>query len=122
VKSRSRKGGPLSAQTVKHCYGVLHAALGEAVKLELLARNVADAAAPPLAKADEVEKSLAADQMTAVLDALRGSRIHPIVSLALATDMRRGELLALRWRDVDPGRSAVAVERSLANQVGRPEV
>jgi integrase len=112
IKSGSRKGGPLTARTVRHSYRVLHAALQEAVKLDLLARNVADAVTPPKVEADEVE-ILTADKIAVVLDALKGHRLHPIVSLALATGMRRGELLALRWSDVDFTNSLVKVERSV---------
>jgi integrase len=39
--------------------------------------------------------------------------LHPIVSLAVATGMRRGELLALRWSDVDLSAASLKVERSL---------
>lgn len=39
--------------------------------------------------------------------------MHPIVSLAVATGMRRGELLALRWSDVDLNAASLKVERSL---------
>ena len=54
-----------------------------------------------------------ADQIAALLAALRGHRLHPIVSLAVATGMRRGELLALRWSDVDLNAASLKVERSL---------
>jgi len=74
--------------------------------------TVAAAVTPPKIEASEVE-ILKADQVKAVLDALKGSRLHPIVSLALATGMRRGELLALRWRNVDLARSVLKVEHSL---------
>ena len=112
VKSGSRKGGPLTGRTVRHSYRVLHAALKEAVKLDIVTRNVADAVNPPKVEADEVE-ILTADKIAVVLDALKGHRLHPIVSLALATGMRRGELLALRWSDVDFTNSLVKVERSV---------
>lgn len=112
MRSGSRKGGPLAARTVRHSYRVLHAALDEAVNLDIIARNVADAAAPPKLDATEVE-ILTANQITAVLDAMAGSRLHPVVSLALATGMRRGELLALRWQDVDLTGKILKVERSL---------
>jgi integrase len=112
MRSGSRKGGKLSARTVRHHYRVLHASLQETVKLGLLARNVADSVDPPRVKADEVQ-ILTGDQITAVLDALSGSRLHPIAALALATGMRRGELLALRWRDVDLNRASLKVGRSL---------
>jgi Phage integrase, N-terminal SAM-like domain len=50
-----RYGQGLSARTVRHCYRLLWGALKQAVKLELLSRNVADAATPPRLRADEVE-------------------------------------------------------------------
>ena len=56
---------------------------------------------------------LDAGQIATVLDALKGDRLYPIVVLAIATGMRRGELLALQWRDVDLDRGALRVERSL---------
>ena len=109
---RARDGRKLNARTVRHAYRVLHGALAEAVKLDLIARNVADAVTPPKIEAEEVE-ILDADQIAAVLDALRGSRLHPIAALAFATGMRRGELLALRWQNVDLGRAMIKVEHSL---------
>jgi integrase len=112
VTSGSRTSGPLSARTVRNSYLVLHGALKEAVKLDLLARNVADAVTPPKVEADEVE-ILNANQITALLKALTGSRLRPIAALALATGMRRGELLALSWQDVDLDKAALKVERSL---------
>jgi integrase len=53
------------------------------------------------------------DQIKAVLEALTGHWLHPIASLALATGMRRGELLALQWSDVDLDRGVLRVERSV---------
>jgi integrase len=112
VKAGSRKRSPLSARTVRHAYRVLRASLQEAVKLEMLARNAAEAVSPPRLKADEIE-ILTADQIAAVLDALQDSRLHPIVSLAVYSGMRRGELLALRWQDVNLDGASLKVERSL---------
>jgi integrase len=48
-----------------------------------------------------------------VLDALRGKSLFPIVATALGTGMRRGELLALRWKDVDLDGAKLRVEQSL---------
>ncbi len=53
------------------------------------------------------------DQVKAVLDSLRGHTLHPVASLALATGLRRGELLALEWGDIDLDRAVLRVERSL---------
>jgi integrase len=48
-----------------------------------------------------------------VLDALKGRSLYPIVATALGTGMRRGELLALRWKDVDLDGAKLRVEQSL---------
>jgi integrase len=65
---------------------------------------------------------LDAGQIATVLDALKGDRLYPIVVLAIATGMRRGELLALQWRDVDLDRGALRVERSLEQtRAGSPQ-
>jgi integrase len=109
---RGRGGRKLHARTVRHAYRVLHGALVEAVKLDMVPRNVVDAVTPPKVEAAEIE-ILTADQIAAVLDALKGSRLHPIASLAFATGMRRGELLALRWQNIDFGRAVLKVEHSL---------
>jgi integrase len=93
-------------------YRVLRAALNDAVRLEVLGRNVADAVPPPKTHESEVE-ILDADQIATALSVLKGNRIYPIVALAIATGMRRGELLALRWQDVDLEHGVISVERSL---------
>jgi integrase len=53
------------------------------------------------------------DQIKAVLTKLRGRTMYPIAALALATGMRRGELLALRRQDIDLDGAKIRVERSL---------
>ena len=105
-----RGDGTLSARSVNHALRVIRTALAAAVKLELLSRNVAAIVDAPKVEVDEIE-ILDAGQIATVLDALRGSRLHPIASLALASGCRRGELLALRWSDID--RAVLKVERSL---------
>ena len=109
---RRRDGSKLHPRTIHCAYRVLHSALAEAVQLEMVSRNVAAAATPPRVRAEEVE-ILTAGQITALLKALGGSRLHAIATLAFATGMRRGELLALRWRNVDLHKGAIKVEQSL---------
>jgi integrase len=105
-----RYGQGLAPRTVRHCYRVLWGALKQAVKLEVLSRNVADAATPPRLKHDEVE-ILTPTQIRSVRDALRGHRLGPIANLGLASGCRLGELLALRWSDLDG--DVLVVARSL---------
>jgi integrase len=112
LKSGGKSGRPLSARTVGHAHRVLHRALERALRLEIVSRNVTASLRPPKVEAVEVE-ILTAEQMVEVLAALDGHPLHPIVSLALGTGMRRGELCALAWSAVDLDRAAVRVERSL---------
>jgi integrase len=110
--SGGSRGQSLSAQSVKHAYSCLSAALQSAVDLEMLLRNPASPVSPPTAEAEEV-RILGPEEIPSALEALRGDRIFHIVRLALATGMRRGELLALRWIDINLDRGEVHVTRSL---------
>ena len=114
---RGRDGHKLHPRTIRHAYRVLHGALAEAVKLDMVSRNVTVSVAPPKIVTTEKE-ILNASQITGVLDMLKGSRLYPIASLAVATGMRRGELLALRWRNVDLTKCVLRVEASLEQTKG----
>jgi integrase len=102
----------LSARTVGHVHRVLHRALGHAVQWDMIQQNPADNVSPPRVEATEVEM-LTQDQVEIALKKLSGSTLYPIAVLALATGIRRGELLALRWQDVDLDNARLRVERSL---------
>jgi integrase len=102
----------LSARTVGHVHRCLHKALIVAVEWNLLARNPAAIAKPPKVQAREIE-IITVEQAQKLLRCLRGRALHPIIMLALATGMRRGELLALRWCDVDLDAGTAQVARSL---------
>jgi integrase len=105
------KGG-LSAQTVVHHHRVLHDALQQAVKWQLLVRNPADAVEPPKPEVKEM-RALDEAETAWFLAAAEGTRLYIPIWLAIATGMRRGEILALRWRDVDVAKGFVRVQRSL---------
>jgi integrase len=107
-----KDGKPLSARTVGHAHRVLHKALQRAVNNETLVRNVASAIRPPKVEEEEVE-ILDAKQVALVLHKLKGIPLYAISALALASGMRRGELLAIRIGDVNFDDASVRVERSL---------
>lgn len=92
--------GGLAPHTVRHAHSVLKIVLGRAVENNTLTRNAATMRRPPAVEASEIE-ILTPDQITTVLAALEGHTLYPIAALALATGMRRGELLGLQWGDVD---------------------
>ena len=105
-------GSGLSPRTVGHAHRVLRLALQCAVKNGTAARNVAAVHSPPKVEEGEIE-ILSADQIGDVLAKLDGHTLYPIVSLALATGMRRGELLGLQWGDIDLDGGTLRVERSV---------
>lgn len=105
-------GVGLAPRTVGHVHRVLHRSLGHAAQWGVVHQNVATLLSPPPVESAEVE-ILRADDVKAVLTGLRGQRLHMIATLGLATGMRRGELLALRWKDVDFDRGRVQVEQSI---------
>ena len=110
-----REGEGLSPRTVRYIHTIIHGVLGQAVKDGLLLRNPADAATPPTAreaKAPEMHP-WTAGQLAAFLGwAEANSQSYALWHLLAMTGMRRGEALALRWRDVDLDAGTVSVRRS----------
>lgn len=112
LKSGGMNGRPLSARTVGHAHRVLHRALERGVENETLARNVASVISPPRVEEDEIQ-ILSPEEITSVIHRLNGDELYVIAAIGLATGMRRGELLAVRWVDCELDAAAVRIERSL---------
>lgn len=106
------RGQALSARTVTHHHRVLREALEQAVRWQILPRNPADSVQPPR-PVDREMQTLTAPQVDALLRAAEGTRFQLPILLAVGTGMRRGEVLALRWQDVDLVAGALAVRRSM---------
>ncbi len=102
----------LAPRTIGHAHRLLNKVLGVAVKNGTLARNVVGVHQPPKAEDTEIE-ILTSEQVVDVLTALEGNALFAIVSLALATGMRRGELLGLQWGDIDLESGTLKVERAV---------
>ncbi len=99
-------------RTVGLIHAALHRALEDAVKQGLVARNVAKLVSPP--RIDRYDAhTLTVEQAEKLLEAARGSRLDALLILALTTGMRRGELLALRWDDIDFKQGLVSVHRTM---------
>jgi len=107
----------LAPKTVRNLHTTLHKALKDAVRKNLVVRNVADAADPPrLRRPGEVEmKTWTPEQLRAFLEGIGGHRLAAGFLLAATTGMRRGEVLGLRWRDIDFGARRLKINQTVLN-------
>ncbi len=97
---RDKLDSGLSPRTIQYLHVVLHRALKQALRWGMVPRNVADAVDPP--KVDKKEVSpLSPAQARTFLEVARGDRLEALYVLAIHTGMRQGELLGLKWDDVD---------------------
>ena len=107
-----RTGAGLSPASVGHLHAVLHTALRQAERDGLIARNVVALVSPPRVPRQEM-RALSPEQASILLQSVQGDRLAALYELALATGARQGELLALRWSDVDLDAGVVTIQRSL---------
>ena len=114
---REKPGGSgLSSSSVRRVHAVLHAALEEAVRGDLIPRNpAAHANKPKVRHAEREREPLDGEQARTLLDAAReaGDRYEALYVLYLQCALRQGEALALRWTDVDLEAGTVRIERQL---------
>jgi integrase len=102
----------LSPTTVHHLHATLHKALGQAMRWNLVARNVADLVdAPRIEKHDMT--TLEPVDARRLLDAASGNRLEAAYVLAVTTGLREGELLGLKWRDARLDDGALEIRGSL---------
>jgi integrase len=102
----------LKPNCVREARSVLRAAIREAERRGLVARNVASLAVPPRKPRTRLDDALDVDQAEAVLTAATGDRLEALAMLVLATGMRQGEALALRWDDVDLDGGSLIVRKA----------
>jgi integrase len=116
---------PLSPRSIRYVHTVLRHALADGVRWNRLARNVADAAEPPSAKAARPRemRTWSADHLRGFLEHVGEDRLSAAYRLAAMTGVRRGELLGLRWRDVDLDAGRVSIVQTLVGkrQLSKPK-
>ncbi len=114
---RRDKQGGLAARTVVHHHRVLKQALQQAIKWRLLTTNPADAVDLPKPER-KVVSTLSETQTVRLLEGVEGTTLHIPILLAVTTGLRRGEILALRWKVVDLDRGVLSVVQSIEETKG----
>ena len=109
---RDLYGAGLSDQTVRGIHTTLHAALDKAVEEKLIFRNPADSCKLPPAKSREM-KVLAPEEIQRLLIQAKEDGCYELLLLELATGLRRGEILALQWGDLNFRTGALRVQRQV---------
>lgn len=111
-KDNKKTASPgLAAAYVHKIHVIIHEALHDALKWELVYRNVADAVDPPKVVREEVIP-LTEKQINDLLDGLKGTYLYVPTFIALATGLRLGEVLGLTWRDIDPETGILTVREA----------
>jgi integrase len=115
---REKLDSGLSPATVQKIHAVLHKALDQAVGWSLVPRNATETVTAPRPAPNEIQP-LDSEQVKTLLEAAHGERFEALYVLAIHTGLRQGELLGLKWKDVDLESSLIRVRRTLTRNRGR---
>ena len=120
LKTDGRKDGSggLSPRTIGHAHRLLSKALKDGMRHDLIVRNAAASEAPPRVDAKEITV-LDAAQVKFVVEKLRGRAMYSRIVTALFTGIRRGEFLALRWRNVDLDNKVISIREAIEQTKAR---
>ena len=112
----------LSDSTIRGIHTMLHNALDRAVKERLIVRNPADDCIPPKIPKHEM-KILPPDQIKSYLTAAEQRGVLPMFYLELISGLRKGELVALQWSDLDIENKTISVSKQAGrNNAGEPDI
>ncbi len=109
----------LAPGTVRLIHAVLSRGLDQAVRWGTLPRNVCKATTPPSPNSEEI-RSLDAESAKRLLEAARGDRLEALYVLAVTAGLRIGELLGLRWEDLDGEAGVLRVRRTKSQAKSGP--
>ena len=115
----SKIAAGLKPASVRYIHAVLHNALEHAHKRRLIPENVASKTDPPKVRPPEIQP-LDAEQTRTLLDAARSEHLGSLYVVAVTSGLRIGELLAMRWMEVDLEQGVMRVSRTLSRAKGGP--
>jgi integrase len=118
TKGRKDGSGGLSARSVYHHHRVLHEALEYAVRWQVIAINPVKAVAPPRPQRQQINV-LSREEVHQLLAAAKGTKFYDPIFFAINTGMRRGEIFAVRWSDVDFEKQIISVRQTLQRIKGK---
>ncbi len=107
-----------SSERVRTIHAVLHKALSHAKRIRLVGSNVCDDVEELPRQAQQEMQPLTPEQAQVLLQKVREHRLEALLTLALTTGMRKGEILALRWQDIDLQKGDLQIRRTV-NYRGR---
>ena len=117
VEAKKKPKG-LAPKTVRNIHQMIGSAYNLAMEQKLVSKNPTQGCALPKVEHKEM-KTLTADQLSAFFQEARDSGVYELYYLDLATGLRRGELLGLKWTDVDLDRGVLKIQRAISRQNGK---
>ena len=116
-----REGTGLAPKTVHEVHVIVRSSLDLAVRRQLLDRNVADATHNRRRRPTSTRaRAWTAQELAGFLAVARTQRLYPALHLTAFTGMRRGEVVGLKWSDLDTTTKRVSISRTLQNVAGKP--
>lgn len=113
-EGRRNGKAPLSPKTVRNVHVMLHKALHDAVRWGYLPRNVAEFSDPPKQRSSgKAMRTWTPAELRSFLESVAGDPYYAAWVLAASTGMRRGEVLGLRWQDIDFDRRRLAIRQTI---------
>ena len=117
IEAKKKPKG-LAPKTVRNIHQMIGSAYNLAIEQKLVSKNPTQGCALPKVEHKEM-RTLTADQLSAFFQEAKDSGVYELYYLDLATGLRRGELLGLKWTDVDFDRRVVKVQRAISRQNGK---
>jgi integrase len=122
ASKQDEKGKTLSARTLRYIHGLIYSAFKDALRLEVIERNIADVVQPEVPSEDRnarAAKAWTAEETATFLEANKDDPLHSVFALILALGLRRGEALGLRWEHINLERRTLRVVETLVTVRGR---